>query len=59
MKFANVFSNKMGKFKGKAIKIQFDEQAKHVVQPRWKIPLHYMERLGKELKRRVALLAIW
>ena len=49
MQFADVFSNRTGKFKGQPIRIQFEE-ATPVVQPRRKVPLPYIDRLKKELK---------
>ena len=51
--FPDVFSDKTGKFKGKPIKIQVNENAMPVIQPARRIPLQYTDRLEAELKRMI------
>ena len=46
------FSNATGKFKGKPIKIQIREEVVPVIQPARRIPLHYIDRLEKELQKK-------
>ena len=52
-KFSKTFSNSTGKFKGAPIRIQIEKNAVPVIQPRRRIPLHYIDRLETELKEMV------
>ena len=47
--FPWLYQDKTGKFKGHPIKIQLHPNVRPVIQPPCRIPLHYMERLEKEL----------
>ena len=49
--YPNLFSDKTGKFTGKPIKIQFDENASPVIQPTRRIPLHYIDSLNTEIDK--------
>ena len=40
-----------GKYKGSAIKIQVQKDAEPVIQPARRIPLHYKERLQREIQK--------
>ena len=48
-KFSTVFSDKTGKCKGSSITIQVKKNAVPVIQPPRPIPLHYKDRLKKEI----------
>ena len=50
-KYKDVFSDSTGKFKGPPIRINVTKEITPVVQPRGRIPLHYMDRLEVELKK--------
>jgi len=50
-KFSNVFSDRTGKFRGAQIRIQVEKDATPVIQPRRKIPLHYVDKLEVEIKK--------
>ena len=52
-KFPQLFSDKTGKFKGDPIKIQVNSDAKPVIQAPRRIPLHYRDRLKKELEKMI------
>ena len=49
--FSSTFTHSTGKFHGAPIKIQIDKNATAVIQPRRRIPLHYIDRLETELKK--------
>ena len=51
MKHKDVFSDVTGKFQGPPIKIQVSKNAVPIIQPRRGNPLHYVDRLEKELKK--------
>ena len=46
-----MFSDATGKFKGPPIKINVTKEVTPVIQPRRRIPLHYMDRLEVELEK--------
>ena len=52
-KFSDVFSDKTGKFRGAQIRIQVEKDATPVIQPRRKIPLHYVDKLEEEIKKMI------
>ena len=52
-KFTDIFSDNTGKYKGKPIKIHVKSEAIPVIQPPRRIPLQYVERLQKEIKKMV------
>ena len=51
--FSPVFSNSIGKFKGKPIRLHIRPDAVSVIQPPRRIPLHYVSRLKTEIKSMV------
>ena len=50
-KYQDVFSDVTGKFQGAPIKIKVIKEAVPIIQPRRRIPLHYVDRLEKEIKK--------
>ena len=50
-KYQDVFSDVTGKFQGAPIKINVMKEAVPIIQPRRRIPLHYVDRLEKEIKK--------
>ena len=50
-RFSGVFTHTTGKFIGEPIKIQVNESARPVIAPRRRIPLHYVDRVEKELDK--------
>ena len=49
-RFRHLFSDKTGKCKGDPIKIQLKPDATPTIQPPRRVPLHYRDRLEKEIQ---------
>ena len=54
-KFPALFSDRTGKCKGSPIEIQIKAGAEPVIQPSRRIPLHYVERVKKEIQSTLAV----